>query len=203
MVSTESNTFRRKLPTKESFVKHFTSDEYKDYDTQVVTFIANIIYDKRNDECSLTQFFSSGYCYYFATMLKTAFNRGKLCLTEPIAHIVWVDDNGLAYDVNGPYLPSNHDCECLTDVDFLEDTIFDFMHVQGKEYHAPSDLHDWAEFMHMSDVYAVTRIYLDMPKEEVDYTSTITDVVYLYWIQHKQELQEQYWHLRKGGNSYE
>lgn len=49
----------------------------------------------------------------------------------------------------------------------------------------------------MSDIYAVTKIYIDMPKENVDYSKTITDNVYSYWMENKEELQEKYWKLRE------
>lgn len=45
--------------------------------------------------------FSQGYCYYFAIMLKDAFNRGEICMTIDHAHVVWVDDDNVAYDIHG------------------------------------------------------------------------------------------------------
>jgi hypothetical protein len=47
--------------------------------------------------------FSQGYCYYFAIMLKEAFNRGEICMTIDNAHVVWVDDDNVAYDINGVF----------------------------------------------------------------------------------------------------
>lgn len=45
--------------------------------------------------------FRNGYCYYFAIMLKDAFNRGEVCMTYDCRHVVWVDDDNVAYDING------------------------------------------------------------------------------------------------------
>lgn len=189
---------------KMDFIEQYTTGVYKDYDRTVITFIADIRYDIRNSTDTIRSFYEAGYCYYFAHMLKDAFQRGHLCLTEPIGHIVWMDENGCAYDINGPYRPEEHDCERLLDIRFLGDLILDFMHIPGKEYQAPQQLHEWAEFMHMKDVYAVTRIWQDMPDEEKPDVETmdaleldITSVVYDYWLRHTQKLQERYWPGRK------
>lgn len=45
--------------------------------------------------------FRNGYCYYFAIMLKDAFNRGEVCMTYDCRHVVWIDDDNVAYDING------------------------------------------------------------------------------------------------------
>lgn len=45
--------------------------------------------------------FRAGYCYYFAGILKSAFERGKICWAAPYSHIVWMDDNGCPYDIEG------------------------------------------------------------------------------------------------------
>lgn len=47
--------------------------------------------------------FSSGYCMYFAIMLKFAMGRGHLYIAAPIDHIVWGDEDGQYYDVKGLY----------------------------------------------------------------------------------------------------
>ena len=47
--------------------------------------------------------FSRGFCYYFAIILKNAFNgRGEIYMTSDHRHVVWVLDN-VAYDINGAY----------------------------------------------------------------------------------------------------
>lgn len=45
--------------------------------------------------------FRNGYCYYFAIMLKDAFNRGEVCMTYDCRHVIWIDDDNVAYDING------------------------------------------------------------------------------------------------------
>ena len=131
-------------------------------------------------------------------MLKIAFNRGILCLTEPVGHIVWVDINGCAYDIEGPYLYVEHDCERLQPIEFYNDLIFDFMHIPGKEFHACNRLHNWAQEMGFTDTFAVSKIWVDMPdyfeefgKSKYDFESC-EDAVYSYWMIHEKELTEKY-----------
>lgn len=95
--------------TKETFINNYTSGDYSRYNEQVVTFIANILYDKRNEQDTIRSFFRAGYCYYFANLLKTAFGRGIICQAEPFGYMVWVDEDGCAYDVNGPYDLKEHE----------------------------------------------------------------------------------------------
>lgn len=178
--------------TKWEYLYQFKADKYKDYDPIVINFIANILYNDRNRNDDIRSFFRAGYCYHFAVILENIFQRGKLCITEPYGHIVWVDTNGLAYDIEGPYLPSEHECERLTDITFLGDLIYDFIHIPGKDYIAPQDFHDWAQFMKMSDIYAMTSIYREIPREEVKYNISLEKNVYNYWLNNKEKLQKKF-----------
>lgn len=83
------NSLRYKTESEirvESFINRFVGDDH-------------CLYDK----------FNNGYCFHFANMLKTTFDRGGLCLTYPYSHFVWMDDDGLAYDINGVYVKEAHD----------------------------------------------------------------------------------------------
>lgn len=53
---------------------------------------------------TLHNFFRAGYCYYFATILKVAFKRGKIVWMAPFSHIAWQDADGTIYDVEGEYV---------------------------------------------------------------------------------------------------
>lgn len=44
---------------------------------------------------------NSEYSYQFASILKTCFDRGEICWAFPNNLMVWVDDDGNAYDKNG------------------------------------------------------------------------------------------------------
>lgn len=80
----------------------------------------------------------SGYCYYFAVMLKTAFNRGMLCWNGS-SHIVWLDGNSVFNDVAYDARGVNCDYETLVPVEALKDGIWDFMRVPGKAYNASEE----------------------------------------------------------------
>ena len=67
-------------------------------------------------------------------MLKAAFNRGEICWAAPFGHIVWVDENGIPYDISGvnesetdDYIPEY----------MMGNTINDFKHISGREYDTP------------------------------------------------------------------
>ena len=52
---------------------------------------------------TISAVFSRGFCYYFAIILKDAFDgRGEIYMTRDNRHIVWVLDN-VAYDINGVF----------------------------------------------------------------------------------------------------
>ena len=73
-------------------------------DANVLQFITNLCCHTAKTEKEyevLRHTFRAGYCYYFAHLLKQAFQRGEVCLAAPLGHFVWVDTNGVAYDVEG------------------------------------------------------------------------------------------------------
>lgn len=101
--------------------KHLKSDE------KVLQFI----YDFRGMQHSpdieniLYLQFACGYCYYFAHMLKTAFKRGEVCWAAPFGHIVWMDDNGVPYDISGVNESETND---YIPEYMMGETIYDFTH---------------------------------------------------------------------------
>lgn len=78
-------------------------------------------------ECSIivSRLFNDGYGYHFAAILKATFKRGEICLAYPLGHIVWVDIDGIAYDVYGI---NSSECECYIPEKFLGDHIYNFIH---------------------------------------------------------------------------
>ena len=46
----------------------------------------------------------NGYCFYFASMLKVAFNRGEIYIVAPFGHVVWRDTDDRYYDIDGEYI---------------------------------------------------------------------------------------------------
>lgn len=67
----------------------------------VLQFIADIAFFCRDSDNAIDTLFRAGYCYYFAAMLRIAFHRGQICHAYPNSHIVWVDDDSIAYDITG------------------------------------------------------------------------------------------------------
>lgn len=99
-------------------------------ENEVIYFINKFINHSENinDHEFIYNQFRRGYCYYFAYMLKEAFNRGKVCWCAPLGHIVWVDDDGTPYDIDGinyseviAYIP----------IEYLGEYVDDFKHIQN------------------------------------------------------------------------
>lgn len=88
---------------------------------EVLTFIDNFIMmasTQNIDEQSFMSVFRSGYCYYFANMLKEAFGRGEVYITAPLGHIVWRDIDNRYYDIEGEYFFKDHDVEAMVPITY-------------------------------------------------------------------------------------
>ena len=91
-----------------------------------------------DEQESLREKFRCGYCYYFAHMLQTAFNRGTVCWAAPFGHFVWVDEDAdkyatdydkiKVYDIEGKYNPKDHDTFYLIPEKYLGEHVRDFLH---------------------------------------------------------------------------
>lgn len=111
-------------------------------DRSVLRFINTFVnkqseYNKDSADI-ITNQFMNGYCYYFAEMLKVAFNRGKICWVAPHGHMVWMDINGVPYDICG----INKDtCEEYIPISYIPKALSDFKHV-GKYFDASEEYID-------------------------------------------------------------
>lgn len=108
-------------------------------DEKVLGFIRNITgyhYPNSQKQDAVYELFSSGYCYYFALMLKEAFQRGEVCWCAPHGHICWVDDNGHPYDIHGS---CDSECDYFIPVSYIQDGLADFKHVPGKVFDASEE----------------------------------------------------------------
>lgn len=106
---------------------------------KVLAFIGNITeyhYPNSLKQDAVYELFTSGYCYYFALMLKDAFQRGEVCWCAPYGHICWVDDNGHPYDIYGT---CHSECDYLIPVSYIQDGLTDFKHVPGKTFAASEE----------------------------------------------------------------
>lgn len=100
----------------------------------VLTFIAEFLGCHGTDTSNVEHLratFHAGYCYYFAVILKTAFQRGEICWAAPFGHMVWQDIDGMVYDIEGVY---DGEAEYFIPYQMIGNGICDFMHVPGLEY---------------------------------------------------------------------
>lgn len=80
---------------------------------------------------ALRNLFMAGYCYYFAMMLKAAFNRGEVYIAAPYGHVVWRDIDNRYYDIEGEYVG---DAEAMIPVTDPFCSIKDFKHLGDKDH---------------------------------------------------------------------
>lgn len=140
---------------------------FKKADQNVLKFISKVSFFPDRDcieNNSIDHLFCAGYCFYFANMLKIAFNRGTVCWSVNRGHIVWLDgtdtDNDIAYDITGIY----YDYEELRPVEYLGGLILDYMH-NGQEWVSEdSDFHEWCKSKCVNDAYAIDEIWYNIPK---------------------------------------
>lgn len=150
---------------KEEWIKFNTTGTFEYCNHDVINFIANIIY--RDESNAIYDLFTNGYCYYFAVILKTAFNRGKIVWHRNHGHIVWLDDDGTPYDAGGPFTDYNEGD--LLEVDkSLYGMIVDFKHTGEKFKVMSLDFHKWIQKYNIPDITAVGIIYRIMPESRID-----------------------------------
>ncbi len=115
---------------------------HPDADKIVLEFIADFLYHgaphillEQSSE-SIRSTFRDGYCFYFANMLQTAFQRGTICWAAPFGHIVWLDDNNIPYDIEGV---NESECEAYIPISFLGESIKDFKHIPNETFNASDE----------------------------------------------------------------
>ena len=116
-------------------------------DKEVLTFIDDFL--ENND--IIRKKFRAGYCYYFAVMLKDAFQRGEICWCAPYGHICWVDDNGVPYDISGV---CDSECDFYIPVRYIPEGIADFKHIPHKAFNASKEYIETAIQAFCRDVIA-------------------------------------------------
>lgn len=98
--------------------------------SEVLGFIDRFYESFVGDREHLRQLYRSGYCWHFAHMLRDTFNRGTVCLAAPFSHMVWVDDNGAPYDVEGTYVG---DACLFIPESYLGEYLDSFKHIPGRD----------------------------------------------------------------------
>lgn len=108
-------------------------------DEKVLAFINNFACYHHADlmkQSAVCELFSSGYCFYFAVMLREAFQRGDVCWCAPYGHICWVDDNGHPYDIYGT---CDSESTYYIPVSYIKDGLADFKHIPGEAFDASEE----------------------------------------------------------------
>lgn len=126
------------------------------------------------------------YCFYFATILHTAFSRGEVCWHRCHGHIVWRDTDGQTYDIGGLFLDA--DPEDILPVDSsLGSMVVDFLH-NGDEFKSTDpDFNEWAKLQDSTPVVALSTIYRIIPADERNDSESVEKNVLVYWRKHRSD----------------
>lgn len=119
--------------------------------------------------------FESGYCYYFAKMLEDNFD-GELMWVKNVGHVVFMAENGVAYDISGVYY--DYDETDLVPMSILGDAVEIFKHgpvefsmteedILTKQVEAEARLNEW-EMEHNLPLSHKVRDYIMMYKPLFD-----------------------------------
>lgn len=102
----------------DEWIEHqLASDNNFDDVSSFINSFINFSIHCGNDEENIRKIFMNGYCYYFAEMLKVAFNRGEVYICAPYGHVVWRDVDNRYYDFCGEYKNDEATFVSVTDPD--------------------------------------------------------------------------------------
>lgn len=150
---------------KEKFIEASLTNNPK-ANKNVLEFIADFVYFQNDaDEIIMIQF-RSGYCYHFANILKTTFDRGDVCWAAPFGHIVWRDEDDIVYDIEGVYMG---EAELYIPVSFLKNAINDFKRIPGIEYNASiKEINNIVEeYLKCYPEYKINCHYIPLKEEDI------------------------------------
>ena len=166
---------------------------------EVIDFISKILYFSQDDSCRnmkynstrtedevsnpIASLFTNGFCYYFAVILKDAFNRGEICWHKNYSHIVWRDVDGTSYDIDGVF--DAPDEEIVPVETSLSNMILDFKHTKEKYTVKLPEFHDWiVNEMKSNDSHMVSTLFKEIPDDEIIPNLTVEENVTLYWLKY-------------------
>ena len=100
----EEKYYRFVIPsTRKKFLsnnKKFAKRNRVKLRADVMNFIADMLYTTLADPVYVYILFTQGYCYHFACILEHEFG-GSIWWVPTTSHIVWKDENGVPYDIEG------------------------------------------------------------------------------------------------------
>lgn len=183
-------------------LEFYSKDEWRNnVNLDVIRFIDEVNYFPDLDGEAggqIDHLFSAGYCYYFATMLKTAFG-GRICWVQDLGHIVWADcdenctfeelQNNVVYDITGVFM----DYERLWPIEYLGDALINFLH-NGKSLHIGQTFKDWCDHLGVTEIYALSTVWSSMPMDDImhDYFEgrDLVETAYAEWMRNSDQYQE-------------
>lgn len=142
--------------------EEFYTKAYGDESVDVLNFIENF----NAKSVTLFNVFNDDYCYYFANMLKEAFERGGVYWSPYEDRIVWVDTNDVAYDVGGV-------CTGLTEVipiEYLGRLVHNFRYIKTRYIPANEMLWNWCKENNVEPYQAVVALWKTLPKDLREFT---------------------------------
>lgn len=96
---------------------------YPSADKKVLSYIETFV--EHSNVSSTINLFSNGYCYAFAHILQSTFNKGTVCWVAPFSHMIWLYKN-VPYDINGVY---DGESTMFIPESFLHSRINGFKHI--------------------------------------------------------------------------
>lgn len=129
---TERAKQKEELKKKFGELNRSFKQNYPEASLTVLQFISDFMTHAAatQEECEVLRLtFHAGYCWHFAHILKDTFKRGEVCWAAPFGHFVWVDDNGVPYDVEGV---NEGEQDYNIPESYLGDKIKDFTHIPGE-----------------------------------------------------------------------
>lgn len=109
-------------------------------ENKVLAFIDEFLNKEGQENVeTIRHLFRSGYCLHFAEMLKSTFQRGEVCWCAPFGHMVWMDEDGTPYDIEGI---NYSDCDYYIPINYIKEGLNDFRHIPGVEFNASQEYID-------------------------------------------------------------
>jgi len=114
-----------------------TENKLSEKQEEVLGFIHEFLYNQGEDNAETLRYqFRAGYCLHFAEMLKAIFRRGEVCWCSGLGHMVWVDDDGTPYDIEGI---NESECDYYIPISYISQGLDDFRHIPGTWFNASEE----------------------------------------------------------------
>lgn len=148
----------------------------------ILQFIHNILthcgnHTEQNE--GIYELFASGYCYYFAKILQTAFPGGTIVWCAPYGHIAYQYQD-IVYDAHYVY---DGEAEIFIPVDNMGDTIQDFLHIPNIAHHTTQE--EITQMMENAKHTPISNYHITCLSKS---SQSETGYRYKIYIKHQQEI---------------